>query len=274
MARETVFSEFELDKMSVKFTDDVSFTEMNCVGTFEEEMNVKIITKKCRGVVAKTRTRGEGSGVIKVSAHIPYPIFLKAYGLKNTDFKSGVYSYGQNSRHKEFITVVHINDEDGEGKYKAYPKCIIQTGVARKIENGADEVAEVELEIAIMPDDYSESFYECVDADTDDSVTDTWMTNWSRSLVLSNTPTTLYTITATLTKCKFENPATQIVSGQNFVTYIKADSGYELPATITINDGSALTAGTDYIYDDTTGFLAVIGIDANTTITVTATAIA
>lgn len=266
----TPFSEFEVDQTSVKFTSDNAYKTMNCVGSLEEEMISKVVTKKCKGITVKTKVRGTGEGTLKYSLHMPYDIFLQAYGLTNEDFKAGVYAYGTNSRHKEFSTVMHVLDEDGIEKYKAYPNCVIQSGIARKIENGAEEVAEVELEVSVMPDSNGNGLYEALKSDISSDVASAWMTNFSPDLVAEDT--TLYTITRALTYCSIDNTSSSVVSGSYFLGKLTADSGYVLPSSVTVNDGTALTSGTDYLYNSTTGMLFINAIDSNTTITVTATA--
>lgn len=179
-----VFSDFELDQMGLKFKDSEAYESVDCVGSCEEEMESKTITKSCRGVVFKSVSRGTGKGTLKVSAHIPWAIYTKAYGMELKTLIEGVKAYGRNSIHTAFGVVMHIKDEDGEEKYKAYPNCIMTSGVARKIENGAEEVAELEIEISVMPDDYGNGMYEALASELkDETVASTWMTAFSPELV-------------------------------------------------------------------------------------------
>ena len=97
--------------------------------------------------------------------------------------EDGVYAYGS-AQHKVFTYVCKALDMDGEVKYKAYPNCVVSNGLARKIENGAEEVAEVELTIAVSADEYGEVMYEAPEKDiTDETVKTQWMTGWNRKLV-------------------------------------------------------------------------------------------
>lgn len=179
-----VFSDFELDQMGLKFADSDAYESVNCVGSCEEEMESKTITKSCRGVVVKTVSRGTGAGTLKISAHIPWATYNKAYGMELDTLVEGVKAYGRNSIHKAFSIVMHIKDEDGVEKLKAYPNCIITTGVTRKIENGAEEVAELELEISVMPDDHGNGMYEAIASELkEETVKTTWMTAFSPELV-------------------------------------------------------------------------------------------
>jgi hypothetical protein len=179
-----VFSDFELDQMGLKFKDGEKYESVNCVGSCEEEMETKTVTKSCRGVVVKSIARGTGAGTLKISAHIPWAVYTKAYGMELDSLIEGVKAYGRNSTHAAFGLVMHIKDEDGVEKLKAYPNCVMSTGVTRKIENGAEEVAELEVEISVMPDEYGNGMYEAlVDELTDETVKDTWLTAFTPELV-------------------------------------------------------------------------------------------
>lgn len=179
-----VFSEYELREMAVKFKNSEEYVAANCVGSCEEELNVKIITKMCRGVVFKKTVKGAGDGKLTISMHLPWEIFTKAYGMELTTLIDGVKAYGQNSRHESFSITQHVFDEDNEEKFKAYPNCIIETGVARKIENGAEEVAEVELEVSLQPDEYGNCVYEALASElSDETLKTNWMTKFEPSMV-------------------------------------------------------------------------------------------
>ena len=179
-----VFSEYELKEMGIKFKTGEAYQSADCVGSCEEEMESKVITKKCRGTVVKTTVKGTGKGTLNISMHMPYEIYVQAYGMNLDTLIEGVKAYGQNSRHEAFSVVQHVFDEDGNEKFKAYPNCIIQTGVVRKIENGAEEVAEVEMEVSVMPDEYGNGMYEAPASDlADENVKKTWMTAFTPELV-------------------------------------------------------------------------------------------
>ena len=180
----SVFSEFELRKMGIKFKSGEAYLSADCVGSCEEELESKVITKKCRGNVVKTTVKGTGSGTLTISMHMPYEIYTQAYGMDLNTLIEGVKAYGQNSRHEAFAIVQDVFDEDGVEKFKAYPNCIIQTGVARKIENGAEEVAEIEMEVSIMPDEYGNGVYEALASElTDETAKTTWMTAFTPDMV-------------------------------------------------------------------------------------------
>lgn len=187
---EPVFSEFDLRSMGIKLEGEKEYVSCDCVGTCEEAMNIRGVSKKCRGVVRKKKIKGDGTGILKISAHIPYGMYVKMFGMNLDTLKDGVYAYGVNSIHKNMSIVQDVYDEDGVEKLKAYPNCVIETGIARKIENGAEEVAEVNLDISVMPDEDGNGEYEAVVVEElDEEVKSKWMTAFSPALVKKETAT-------------------------------------------------------------------------------------
>ena len=184
MSYEKGFSEFEVKETSIKFTEDESAVKVGCVGSLEETMNSKTITKKCEGIVVKSVTKGDGTGELALSLHMRYDLFLKTYGMMSDGLVDGVCSYGKNSVHKPFCLTCVVLDEDGVRKLKAYPNCVITSGISRKIENGAEEVAEMELTVSVMPDDIGNGMYEAIESlITDENVKTKWLTNFTPDLV-------------------------------------------------------------------------------------------
>lgn len=179
-----VFSEAEVEEIGLLMGEAQKADINKCVGTLEEEMDVRTVTKKCRGVIEKRRTKGTGTGTVKLSLHMEQDAFATMFGMQQTGLKDGVIAYGKNSLHKVFCMTVKVLDEDDNVKYKAYPKCSVQTGFSRKVENGAEDIAEIELEIAVMPDEFGNGLYEAVETDLTDSELKTkWMESFSPELV-------------------------------------------------------------------------------------------
>jgi hypothetical protein len=146
-------------------------------------MEAKVVSKSCRGVVIKETVRGTGKGTLNISMHCPWEVYTQMYGMDLDTLVDGVKAYGQNSRHEAFAIVQHVFDEDGVEKFKAYPNCIMKSGLARKIENGAEEVAEIEMEISVMPDTYGNGVYEALATElTDETLKSKWMTGFEPSL--------------------------------------------------------------------------------------------
>lgn len=179
-----VYSEFEIIEQCIKVNNKSTYEKMNCVGSSEEELEVKTITKKCRGRVAKKKTRGTGNGTLKESLHVPRNVYNEIYDMTREKLATGVYAYGENSEHPEFSLTQKVLDEDGNVKYKAYPRCVLTSGPSRKIENGAEEVAELELTIDLMPDENGECMYEAFESELEsDTIKQQWMTDFSLDLI-------------------------------------------------------------------------------------------
>lgn len=179
-----VFSEYELKEIGLKRKSAEKYSTIECVGSCEEEMESKTITKSCRGVVKKKIVKGTGNGTLKYSLHMPYEEYTKIYGMELETLIEGVKAYGSNSVHEEFCITEHVFDEDGVEKFKAYPRCVLESGITRKIENGAEEVAEIELDVSVMPDEYGNGVYEALAADlADETVKETWMTAFEPDMV-------------------------------------------------------------------------------------------
>lgn len=180
-----VFSEYEVRKIGIKFASATTNTykSADCVGTSEEEMETKKITKSCRGDVFWSKARGTGNGTLSLSIHMPYDIYTEAYGMNLDSLIDGVKGYGRNSVHPTFSIVQDVFDEDGEEMFKAYPNCVLESGKASKIENGAEEVAEIELEISIQPDEFGQGMYQALASDLDETVKSKWMTEFEPSMV-------------------------------------------------------------------------------------------
>lgn len=179
-----VFSDYEVDEIGFKFEGEDTCKTAKCVGGSEEEMEVKVITKSCRGSVAKEKVKPTGRGTVKLKLHMPWDIYTTMFGMNLRTLISGVKGYGRNSVHKNFCMTQHVTDEDGAEKLKAYPNCVAKTGKASKIENGAEEVAEIELEVSVSPDEYGQGVYEALDSElTDTTVKNNWMTAFTPDLV-------------------------------------------------------------------------------------------
>lgn len=185
--KETVFSEYEVRRAHaiIGTGEAAKSCELKCIGSLEEAAEVTKITKKCRGKVAKERTRGAGNGTLKISLHMPYELYLELHGMRSDPgLIEGVNSYGAKSLHPEFAFTAQVFDEDEVEKLKAWPRCVMSSGPARKVENGAEEVAEIDAEISFMPDAYDAGMYEALVSDIKDGAVKTeWLEKFTPELV-------------------------------------------------------------------------------------------
>lgn len=181
---ETVFSRYEVKKSNIKVDGDTKNYPLNCVGSLETELEVKTITKSCEGVVKKKRSRGAGSGTATLSLHIPYALYVKIYGMDVDGLIEGVNAYGKNSIHKTFSYTGVVRDEDGNELLIALPNCVASSGPKMNIENGAEEVSEVEIEIDLMPDEYDQCEYELFVSKLPSSITvEKWLNEFTPSML-------------------------------------------------------------------------------------------
>ena len=180
------FSEYEIDSQYIKFNGETTGIYMDCVGTCTTTMDSRTVTKNNRGTPAKTATKGKGSGSMKESIHVPEDFRDEAFGLKDKTLNEDVRAYGASSRHKEFSLSQHVVNEDGKEKLKHYPRCVVTNMPEGKTENGADEVSESELEIAIMPDEYGNGVYEVILTDKNRTKFADWMENFSREMIAAD----------------------------------------------------------------------------------------
>lgn len=178
-----VFSDYEVDEIGFQFEGETDFQSAKCIGASEEEMEVKVITKQCRGVIVKEKVKPTGRGTVKLTLHMPWVIYTEMFGMNIASLIEGVKGYGRNSVHKNFKMTQHVTDEDGIEKLKAYPNCVAKSGKASKIENGAEEVAQIELEVSVSPDEYGQGVYEALADEIDETVASKWMTTFTPALV-------------------------------------------------------------------------------------------
>lgn len=177
-----VFSDFEIDELGIKIGTNPT-DSIVCVGSVEEEMEVRTISKKCRGIVVKKIVKATGSGTLKVTAHLYDELFHAMHGMNCAQLIEGVKAYGTDSKHPSLLLTMHVLDEDGVEKYRAYPNAVVQKGVTRKVENGGEEVTELELEIGVLPDAYGRGMYEALESAITPTVAGKWMKEFTPELV-------------------------------------------------------------------------------------------
>ena len=183
--KDSVFSEYEVNQIGVKIGS--SATKLfECIGSVEEEMEVKTVVKNCRGVPKKTRTRGTGSGSLTISAHIPWGLYIAMYKMDVDGLKDGVAAYGTDSLHPEMILTMRVEDEDGNRMYKAFPRATLSSGPNPSTTNGAETVAEVEFTVAVSPDENGFGLYQAVESDITQEIATAWMSNFTTELVTAS----------------------------------------------------------------------------------------
>lgn len=179
------FSEFEVKESTVKFEGEAETAmSLGCVGSLEETLNTKTITKKCEGVTQKTVVKPTGDGEIKFTLHMRWEAFKNMFGLISDGYAAGVYAYGTDGVHKHFCYTAKVKDENGNVKLKAYPNCVATTGIQNKIENGAEEVSEIEVTASVLADSYGNCMYQCFASDVTEEIANNWLQNFDHDLIV------------------------------------------------------------------------------------------
>lgn len=179
-----VYSPYEVDQLAIKVAGDESFTRDDCVGKLTVERKTKTVTKSCRGVVKKRKTKATGNGTVTLSMHVKLDLYRKINGMTNSGLQPGVYAFDNTVAMPEVSILARVKDEDDNIMYKAFPRCKVEEINTMEIENGSEEVKEVEMKLSFMPDDYNKGEYEALAEELTGSVlnADNWMTSFSSAL--------------------------------------------------------------------------------------------
>ena len=105
-----------------------------------------------------------------LSGHLRVDVIRKVFGIKADGLKAGVWSYGTKSKGKSFVLTADVIDEFSDvKKMVAFSNCTSTTGFKFKVENGADELAETELEFTALKDSNDDFYYEALVDEVDDA---------------------------------------------------------------------------------------------------------
>ncbi len=190
------FDNVSIKKISFFFKGGQSAIQTDCNGQLDGETEMQTIEKKCGSTVVKTKAKPIGM-TTTITAHVPVEVFRQFYGLKHDErLKPGIYSYGPDSVGTDFALAVEVVDDFEENeKLLGFLSATSNTGLTFSIENGADEVAALELEAKIMVDELGKYYHEAIVAELEDDLTDEWMTKLSAEVIKVATATTTTTTT-------------------------------------------------------------------------------
>lgn len=199
MAQTTIVETFDnvsIKKISFKFKGEETAIATDCNGQLDGETEMQTIEKKCGSTVVKTKAKPIGM-TATITAHVPVDVFRKFYGLKHDErLKAGIYSYGPDSVGTDFSLAVEVVDDFEENeKLIAFLSATSNTGLTFTIENGADEVAALELETKIMVDELGKYYHEAIVAELEEDLTDEWMSSLSAETIKIATSSTTTTTT-------------------------------------------------------------------------------
>lgn len=158
--------------------------KFGAAGTVGGETVLRQIIKRMEGIEADKITKPEKM-TLTIAAHIKVSVMRQNFGFNNQDLKPGIYSYGTNSKGKHFTLTADVIDEfEDLTKIIAFPKCVTATGFTFNIENGADEVALMEISLEAYPDEFKQIMYDSLIAELEDpTIATTWHTQFDRTLV-------------------------------------------------------------------------------------------
>lgn len=188
----TVITEFDpvsIKNPMIKFKGDTTAQEFGAIGKIDGETELLEIVLKKEGIEVKRKATPQKM-TLKLSAHVKIDPLRKVFGLSSTNLKPGVYAYGSDSKGQEFTLTADVIDEfEDVTKLIAFPNCVSSTGLLLSVENGADEVAELELEFTAMVDDNKKCYYEAIVDELDDpTVASKWKSDFNYDLVKLTTP--------------------------------------------------------------------------------------
>ena len=175
-----VYSYFECDQLAMRVAGEEEYTRDDCVGTLSVERETKTVTKSCRGVVKKRKTKPTGNGTINLKMHIKMALYRKIHAMTNEGLQPGIYAFDNTEPMPEFSLTARVKDEDDNIMFLGYPRCKIEEINSMEIENGAEEVAEVEMSVSYMPDDYNKGEYQALEVELTGDVLNAynWMTDF------------------------------------------------------------------------------------------------
>lgn len=187
-----VYSYFECDQLAMKVAGDEAYTRDDCIGSLNVERETKTVTKSCRGVVKKRKTKPTGNGTIELKLHMKLALYRRINAMTNEGLQPGVYAFDNTQSMPELALTARVKDEDDNVMFLGYPRCKVEEINKLEIENGAEEVAEVEMKLSYMPDDFNKGEYQALEAELTGDVLNAknWMTAFSSETAQLTTPST------------------------------------------------------------------------------------
>ncbi|HBL1413310.1 TPA: phage tail protein, partial [Enterococcus faecium] len=174
----TTFDNISIKRISFNFKNATNAISTDCNGQLDGETEMQRIVKKCGSTEVKSKSKPINM-TVTITAHVPMEVYRRFNGLKQDErIKSGIYSYGPDSVGEDFSLAAEIVDDfEEKNKLIGMLACTSNTGLTFSIENGADEVAALELETKVMQDEFGKFYHEAIVAELEEDLTDQWMTN-------------------------------------------------------------------------------------------------
>ena len=126
------YSYFECDQFAMKVAGDNAYTRDDCVGTLEVERETKTVTKKCRGVIKKRKTKPTGNGTVTVKLHIKLDLYRKLHAMTNEGMQPGIYAFNNTKSMPEASITARVLDEDDNIRFMSIDKIHTETWLGHK----------------------------------------------------------------------------------------------------------------------------------------------
>lgn len=159
--------------------------KLGCTGTITVEAETKKVTKKCEGKTAKEKTIVEKLNCT-FKGHMPVGVLRKVYGLTDADLKTGVIGYSRSSVGASGALTFDEYDLGRENhKLVAFPNITFTDGLKFTIENGKEEIAEIEVAFSALFDANGYCYYEALagQADLEEAIKNGWNSSFAPELV-------------------------------------------------------------------------------------------
>lgn len=193
----TTFDNVSIKRIAFNFKNAENAIATDCNGQLDGETEMQTVVKKCGATEVKSKSKPINM-TVTITAHVPMEVYRRFNGLKQDErIKPGIYSYGPDSVGEDFSLAAEIVDDFEENsKLVGMLACTSNTGLTFSIENGADEVAALELETKVMQDEFGKFYHEAIVAELEEDLTDQWMTNLSDDVIKKSSTTTTTTTQA------------------------------------------------------------------------------
>jgi hypothetical protein len=181
--RDEQFSIYKVTNANMLFEGDLAAKKFGDTGELEVSAKTKEINKVAEGIIVDTKSAIEEM-TLKYVGHITREMLRDVFGISTEGLKSGVYSYGANSKGKKgTLTFDEYDLWETDTLMIAYPVVTIASGLELKIKNGEDEVAEIELEFKVLPDKHKNYHYEAFKSELDETLVNEWHTKFDQEKI-------------------------------------------------------------------------------------------
>ncbi len=176
------FEDYKIQEGSIQF-DGESAIGFGCIGTMSGNANIEEVVKRCEGAVVKKAKRITDLSV-NLTGHAKIPASRKIMGLSNEGLKTGVYAYGSDSFAKPFTFAAKVIDMEENVKLIAFPNLTDVKGLFFNVNNETTEIEMKDFEFSALKDSNNKFYYEAYESELeDDTVKNTWLTNFTPDLV-------------------------------------------------------------------------------------------